>query len=347
MSAPAHASGQDPPGLAAASPRRALRRALVRGAPLAYVAALVIVTLSWGLPVARDQLFFWVLLGLAAFGIGAWRSWGALLLAWLPLFAVLMGYDYLRGAVSVDAAQAHVAPQIAVDRWLGGGEVPTLWLQRHLWDAAHPHWYDYGAWLIYLTHFFVVWLVAAALWRASRRRFAHYAVVTVVLTLAAFVVFWRYPAQPPWLASDGLRIGPVDRIVPLVWDRLGVTTVKSVYENSAIVNPVAAVPSLHAAYPMMLVLFFWDAGRRVRAGLALYAVAMAWALVYGGEHFVSDILAGWAMAAAVYALVGLAARTPTPPRRRRSPIRHARERAPRGGRNAVLMEFLKMPPGSS
>src|SRR4051794_38944688 len=118
MSAPAHASGEDPPGLAAASPRRTLRRALGIGVPLAYVAALVIVTRSWGLPVARDQLFFWLLLGLAAFGVGAWRSWGALLLAWLPLFALLVGYDYLRGAVWVAPAQAHVAPQIAVDRWL-------------------------------------------------------------------------------------------------------------------------------------------------------------------------------------------------------------------------------------
>jgi membrane-associated phospholipid phosphatase len=30
---------------------------------------------------------------------------------------------------------------------------------------------------------------------------------------------------------------------------------------------------------------------------------MAFALVYGGEHYVTDILAGWAMAAAAFALV--------------------------------------------
>ena len=61
-------------------------------------------------------------------------------------------------------------------------------------------------------------------------------------------------------------------------------------------NTVAAVPSLHAAYPGMLLLFFWSAGWRVRAGLAVYTLAMAYALVYGGEHFVADILAGWALA---------------------------------------------------
>jgi membrane-associated phospholipid phosphatase len=38
---------------------------------------------------------------------------------------------------------------------------------------------------------------------------------------------------------------------------------------------------------------------RVRVLLGAYTLAMAFTLVYGGEHFVTDILAGWAMAAAV------------------------------------------------
>ena len=131
MSAPARASAQDPPRLAVAPSRRVLGRAIVVGAPLAYVAALVVVLVSWGLPLARDQLFFWLLLGLAAFSVGAWRSWGALLLGWLPLLALLVVYDELRGAVSVIPATAHVDAQIGVDRWLAGGDVPT-----HLAAAA-------------------------------------------------------------------------------------------------------------------------------------------------------------------------------------------------------------------
>jgi membrane-associated phospholipid phosphatase len=290
---------------AAARTRRLLRRALVVGAPLAYVAALATVILSWGLPLARDQLFFWMLLGLAAFSVGSWRSWGIMLLAWLPWLGLLVVYDELRAAVSVTPAEAHVGAQIAVDKVIGLGAVPTVWLQAHLWRAGRIHWYDYGVWAVYTTHFFAVWLVAAALWRADRRRFARYAAVTVVLTLSAFLVYWLYPAQPPWLASDSARIGPVERIVPLVWDHLGLTSITSVYDNGDLVNTVAAMPSLHAAYPMMLLLFFWDAGPRVRALLGVYVVAMAYALVYSGEHFVSDILAGWAMAGAAYGLVAL------------------------------------------
>ncbi len=279
------------------------RRALIVGAPGLYLLSLAIVVASWGLPLARDQLFLWLGLGMAAFSVAAWRSWGTMLLEWLPFFGLLVLYDFLRGAVTVAPERAHVAPQIAIDKALAGGEVPTVWLQRQLWDAAHPHWYDVAVWGVYMTHFFVVWVVAAVLWRVSRPRFRRYAVLTVVLTVAAFLTYWRFPAQPPWLATE---LQPVDRIVPAIWERIGVGTMQSAYEDGRLVNTVAAMPSLHAAYPLMIMLFFWGAGLRVRIGLGLYTLAMAFALVYGGEHFVADIVAGWAMAGAAYALVVLA-----------------------------------------
>jgi hypothetical protein len=282
------------------------RRAVSVGVPAVYLVALGVVIASWGLPVARDQLFLWLGLGMLAFSVSAWRSWGGMLLEWLPFFGLLVAYDYLRGAVSVAPWQAHVMPQIDADKALFGGTVPTVWLQQHLWTPGHFHWYDYAVWVVYMTHFFAVWVVAAVLWRVSRQRFRRYALVTVTLTIAAFLTYWLYPAQPPWLAGDGVSLPAVDRIVPEVWGQLGVPTIQSTYENGSLVNTVAAMPSLHAAYPFMLMLFFWSAGRRVRMLLGAYTLAMAFALVYGGEHFVLDILVGWAMALGVYALVARA-----------------------------------------
>jgi len=282
------------------------KRWVVIGAPVLYLVALGVVIASWGLPVARDQLFLWLALGMAAFSVSAWRSWGVMLLEWLPFFVLLALYDYLRGAVSVAPSQAHVLPQIDFDKVLFGGTVPSVWLQQHLWTPGHIHWYDYGVWGVYMTHFFAVWVVAAVLWRVSRQQFRRYALLTVTLTVGAFLTYWLYPAQPPWLAVDGHSIGHVDRIVPLVWGQLGVPTISSAYENSSFVNTVAAMPSLHAGYPFMLMLFFWPAGKLVRVLLGAYTLAMAFTLVYGGEHFVIDIVAGWAMALAAYAVVAWA-----------------------------------------
>ena len=144
---------------------------LVIGAPAVYLIALGVTIAAWGLPLARDQLFFWIALGLAAFSVSAWRSWGVMVLEWLPFFALLVTYDYLRGAVAVSDTVAHVTPQIDVDKLLFFGAVPTVWLQQHLWSPGHYHWYDYGVWAVYMTHFFAVWVTAAILWRFRRERF--------------------------------------------------------------------------------------------------------------------------------------------------------------------------------
>jgi hypothetical protein len=274
--------------------------------PLAYVVALVAVVLTEGLPLEHAHLFLWIMLGLAAVSVRAWRGWGRLLLEWLPLLGLLLVYDYLRGAAGVPDRQAHVAPQIDADRLLGGGQVPTVWLQHHLYDAGHLHWYDIAVWCTYLTHFFAVWVVAAVLWKVAHHRFAGYVGLVVLLTLMAFLTYWLYPAQPPWLAGDLGEIAPVDKVVPTVWDQLGIPVAADVFERGdGLVNLVAAMPSLHAAYPAMLLLFFWEDGRRWRIGLGLYTLAMGFALVYGGEHFVIDILVGWLYAAAAFGAVRL------------------------------------------
>jgi hypothetical protein len=279
-------------------------RVLTIGAPAAYLVALAVSIAVDGMPLARDQLFFWLVLGLAAFSVAAWRSWGVMILEWLPLFGLLVGYDYLRGAVSVAPADAWVHPQIDFDRWLFGGHLPTVWLQDQLFDVTHLRWYDFAVWCVYMSHFFVVWIVAAVLWKVAHHRYRRYATLAVLITLVAFLTYWLYPAQPPWLAGDLGTMEHVDRVVPIVWGDLGVPAAASMFENgSGLVNLVAAMPSLHASFPFLLLLFFWPSGWWVRIGLGLYTLAMTFALVYGAEHFVIDALVGWAFTAIVFAFV--------------------------------------------
>jgi hypothetical protein len=274
-----------------------------------YLVALVATTLVNGLPLEHAQLFFWIVLGLAAVSLRAWRSWGRMVLEWAPLLGLLIVYDYLRGAVSVSDRHAHVTPQIDFDKWLGGGQVPTVWLQHHLYDPGHIRVYDVAIWCTYLTHFFTIWIVAAILWKVAHERFARYVSLIVTITLMAFLTYWLYPAQPPWLAGDLGEIGGVDKIVPTVWEHLGVRTAADLFETGdGLVNLVAAMPSLHAAYPATLLLFFWRDGLRYRIGFGAYTLAMAFALVYGGEHFVADIVLGWVYAVIAFAAVTLGAK---------------------------------------
>jgi membrane-associated phospholipid phosphatase len=66
------------------------------------------------------------------------------------------------------------------------------------------------------------------------------------------------------------------------------------------VNLVAAVPSLHSAFTMLVALFLWPRVRRpLRPLLLLYPLAMGLTLMATGEHYFFDVLLGWMYAGGV------------------------------------------------
>jgi hypothetical protein len=99
----------------------------------------------------------------------------------------------------------------------------------------------------------------------------------------------------------------IERISTRGWGTLHLQSAGAlVNSGQASVNLVAAIPSLHAALTAMISVFLW---RRVKARwrplLVAYPLAMAFVLVYSAEHFVIDILLGWALAAMVPLALGL------------------------------------------
>jgi hypothetical protein len=274
-------------------------------APAAYVATLSAFMWRDGVPVARDRLLMWIVLGLLAFSttnLGGWTR--GVVLEWLPFALVLWVYDLLRGLSDGLLFSAHFLPQLEADRLLFGGTVPTVWLQDHLWHGSSDlRWYDYAAWGVYMSYFVATYLVAGLLWFFARGRFRRYVATVSLLAVMGFATFALFPAAPPWLASrEGVldwttrSIGPISGHVPFVS-----VSFEGLFERgSEYANPVAAVPSLHAAYTLLIALFLWRWAGRARPLLAAYPVAMAFVLVYTAEHYVVDILLGWA-----YALVAL------------------------------------------
>jgi hypothetical protein len=313
---------------------RQRRRRLLLGVVVVFTLSVAIA----GVPTGREWLTFWMLLALfAACGgeFGVWRR--AVVRDWLPLLAVLFAYDLLRGVANeiggrvfglprllanptnkVSAVRAHLWPPIDFDRTLFGGHVPTLWLQKHLYDPGVAHWYDRIAICIYLSHFLVSLVLAIVLWCVNYPLFRRYLAALVTLTIVTLGTYVLFPAAPPWMASLNGKFSPRDlptrcldpdvrstcqqvhRVVQETLHVLGGSTVDSAVEKGAAYsNSVAAMPSLHAAIPMMLLVFFWpEVTLRGKIGLSLYAGGMAIVLVYGGEHYVADVLAGW-----LYAIV--------------------------------------------
>jgi hypothetical protein len=279
------------------------RRAVRWGAPAVYIAALSGFMWREGVPVARDRLLVWIVLGLLALSttnLGGWVR--GVVFEWLPLALVLWAYDLLRGHADGLLASAHFRPQLEADRILGAGAVPTVWLQEHLWHGASQlRWYDYAAWGVYMSYFLATYLVAALLWFVARGLFRRYVAVVSLLAAMGFLTFALFPAAPPWLASREGELEWTTRSIGLISGHVPFVafSFEGLFERgSEYANPVAAVPSLHAAYTLLIVLFLWRSARWARPFLAAYPAAMAFALVYTAEHYVVDILLGWAYALA-------------------------------------------------
>ncbi len=283
-------------------------RAIRWTAPVVYVVALSVYMWREGIPVGRERLLVWIVLGLLALStarVGGWFR--SVVVDWLPFALALAVYDLLRGRADDLLFSAWFRPQLEADAFLFGGTVPTVWLQERLWHGASDvRWYDYAAWAVYVSYFLATYLLAAALWFLARPRFRRYASAVVLLAGMAFVTFALFPAAPPWLASrEGelehttRLIGPISAHVPFLS-----FSFEGLYERGTeYANPVAAVPSLHAAYTLLFSLYLWPFARRAKPLVAAYPPAMAFALVYTAEHYLVDILLGWAYTLAAVWLV--------------------------------------------
>jgi len=277
----------------------AVRRNVRWVAPAVYTLALGAYMWQEGVPVGRDRLLLWIVLGLLALSLTNVSGWlRSVVLEWVPLALVLAAYDLLRGQADTLLFSAHFRPQIEVDRLLFGGAVPTVWLQDRLWDGASSvHWYDYAAWAVYVSYFLATYVLAGVLWFVDRSRFRRYVATVALLAAMGFVTFALFPAAPPWLASrEGeidwttRAIGPITGEIPFLS-----LSFEGLFERGQeYSNPVAAVPSLHAAYTLLFAIYLWRVRRWARPLLAGYVAAMAFALVYTAEHYVADILLGWA-----------------------------------------------------
>ena len=285
------------------------RRRLLRVALWAVLAAAFAATcVEDGLPTDRVVLLGWVLAGLVVHALCAgWRRLVRLVVDWFPLAAALLAYDQTRGLADGFGFPVHVTEPAAVDRWLGGGVLPTVWLQQHL----TAEWWQALAALVYGSHFVVTPLVLGILWVRDRQRWARYARLVVALSAAGLLTYVLYPAAPPWLAAKEHVIEPVHRLSGSGWQALGLPRARALLEHGqGQVNQVAAVPSLHTAFAVLVVLVLLPFTRRVwlRVALVGYAVLMPLVLVWAGEHYVVDTLLGTLYAVAAVLLVPRAER---------------------------------------
>jgi membrane-associated phospholipid phosphatase len=251
----------------------------------------------------RERLFPWLFVGLAILAAGnGWRRLADLVLYWVPFFLLWVGYDLIRGQAD-NGRVVHTTEPITADKAIFFGHVPNNVLQNRLYVPDQIQWWETATSATYMSHFFVVYITAAVLFLRSKERFVRWMTALVLLTVLGLLGYWLYPMAPPWMAADRLDLIPdLARPGTRGLRLLHLNFVDRLWHhgagNNRMVNPVAAMPSLHAAYSMLVAWFFFKRTRRawVKALLVLYPLIMGFGLVFGGEHYVIDIVVGWVLA---------------------------------------------------
>jgi membrane-associated phospholipid phosphatase len=221
-----------------------------------------------------------------------------LLRDWIPFVFLILAYQALRGTALAFGFPIHETDIIELERWLFG-TVPTVSLQRLLHEPGIWRWYDSVALFFYLSHFILPFSFALALRIYDRPAFIRFSTALVVLSFLGFFTYIVFPLVPPWMASQRGSLEPIERIMWPGFIKYFPASVLHFFNP----NDVAAMPSLHAAWPTLV----WLSAQRLwgRWGfpLVLWPIAVSFVLVYSGEHYVVDILAGVIYALAVDAFV--------------------------------------------
>jgi membrane-associated phospholipid phosphatase len=230
----------------------------------------------------------------------------------LQMWAYLAAYKTPHDDETGQARRVHIDYPIDVDRALGLGELPTLRLQRALAlidpDDGLPRWRTLDKVLVW-THW--VWFMVphgALLYILMRapERFERAAAMTYAVFDLGASVYWVAPTAPPWYAAsvEGRESHGAEDVRRMMVEygeqfwRDGWGPLYSVLGG----NPLAAMPSLHFATSLMAALLLAEVGPLAGALGGAYTAVLGFALVYLGEHYAVDLLAGGALTVAVRGL---------------------------------------------
>jgi hypothetical protein len=234
----------------------------------------------------------------------------------LQMWAYLAEYKSPHDDAEAQRRRVRVRYPILADRVIGLGELPSVRLQR-AFASAEGRWRTHDRVLVW-THWswfaFPHGTLAYILLRHPER-FPRAALLTYAVFDVGASVYWFLPTAPPWYAAAAAAAAAVPsrpggqrelEAQPAEVRRLmveygeyfwrdGWGSLYSVFGG----NPLAAMPSLHFATSVMAALLLAEAGPLAGAAGATYTATLGVALVYLGEHYVADLLAGVALTLAV------------------------------------------------
>ena len=312
----ANAFGAHESGRGSAHSMQGVYRWLVAVVFLVYVLGAIGMYLWRGVTFRPDTWVLVLLVG--ALVLGRIQTF---LIDWIPFVFLVFGYELLRGIAGEivtggglvgnrersELPAVQVESLLRLDRALFAGHEPVSTLQSWLYTPDDPRWWDYLALVVYSLHFVLPCMFAFLLWLTARERFWHFTLALCLMTYTAFFAFLLFPAAPPWLANSWGVVHDIQWPAGSVVETIRIAPIReldtlSIWKHAS-PDPVAAMPSLHAAFPWLVLL----TGVRVFGWRGLWAlpynVVLWFSVVYLANHWVIDVLAGIAWATVAFLMM--------------------------------------------
>lgn len=168
------------------------------------------------------------------------------------------------------------------------GQVPSVWLQSRLLPDGQTGWLEQTLTFFHGTHFIAFLIVGFLIWLKDKEYFKKYKASFYLLLASGISLYALVPTAPPWMASNMFGLLP-----KLIHFNIDIYTAY-IPDLTAGFNtdPVAAMPSLHAAFPFLCSLLLWKKFRLKALPFYIYTAIIFFTIIYTGDHYVIDIMAG-------------------------------------------------------
>ena len=206
-------------------------------------------------------------------------------------------FDYMKAFPNYVYNDVHIAELYNTEKHLFGiHSNGALLTPNEYWRFHGTTFLDVGTGIFYLMWIPVPLAFAGVMFFINRKQFLYFSLTFVLVNLIGFVIYYVYPAAPPWYVQyHGFVFHahtPGNTGGLIKFDRFFNTPVfQSIYSKSS--NVFAAMPSLHSSYPV-IVLYY---GLKNKFGLinlffVIVMLGIWFTAVYASHHYLLDVFSG-------------------------------------------------------
>jgi len=210
---------------------------------------------------------------------------------WFVFIAMLYLFDSMRGTIYILTCKlnlpVHTLYVIKLEKLLFG-KIPANEVQKAILNPDHFTWFERVLTVNHGTHFITFLFIGLFIWLYKSQHFNAYKISFYLLTIIGVSFYFIIPTVPPWMAANVFHLIPELTHFNIDLYNLAIPDVTSGFAT----NPIAAMPSLHTAFPVLCSLILWRIYRWKSLPFHLYTAIMLFTIVYTGDHYIVDLLAG-------------------------------------------------------